>query len=120
MGTTDCGEIRIDGCELIVSPKSGTMNRRKSARILSSQISDALEVPRPSMVADLIFDFRHVHWISSVGLNELIEIQRQMRANGISLKLRAMGPSVRDVFRITRLERIFEFSEEDLETVQSS
>ncbi|QDV42935.1 STAS domain protein [Stieleria neptunia] len=94
---------------MVVSPSLKVINRRKSARKISSKVSAALDQPRERLVTDVIVDLGQVTWISSAGLNELIRLQAQSRASGIHLRLRSLNEAVRDVFRITRLERIFEF-----------
>ena len=93
---------------MVVSPSLKVINRRKLARKISSKVSDALDQPREQLVTDVIVDLGQVTWISSAGLNELIRLQAQSRASGIHLRLRSLNEVVRDVFRITRLERIFE------------
>ena len=113
-------EIRFDGCEMIVCPKSGTIHRESSLRTLSQRIVDAIDQPRPKLLTDIIIDFNQITWISSVGLNELIQLQRRTRDSGVSLRLRALNTELREVFRITRLERIFEFEEPDSAAVETS
>ncbi|QDV83205.1 STAS domain-containing protein [Planctomycetes bacterium TBK1r] len=102
-------EIHFHDCSLVVSPSLKVINRRKSARKISSKVNDALDQPREHMVTDVIVDLGQVTWISSAGLNELIRLRAQSRASGIHLRLRSLNEAVRDVFRITRLERIFEY-----------
>jgi anti-anti-sigma factor len=58
----------------------------------------------------LSLDLRGVRRITSNGLNELIGINRLARNRGVRLVLLDVQESVRDVFAITRLERMFEFS----------
>ncbi|MDV6031337.1 MAG: STAS domain-containing protein [Phycisphaera sp. RhM] len=104
-------EIHFHDCSLVVSPSLKVINRRKSARKISSKVNAALDQPREHTVTDVIIDLGQVTWISSAGLNELIRLRAQSRASGIHLRLRSLNEAVRDVFRITRLERIFEFDE---------
>ncbi|PAY15981.1 hypothetical protein CKO51_29045 [Rhodopirellula sp. SM50] len=109
MSQTTAVEIHFHDCSLVVSPSLKVINRRKSARKISSKVNAALDQPREHMVTDVIIDLGQVTWISSAGLNELIRLRAQSRASGIHLRLRSLNDAVRDVFRITRLERIFEF-----------
>lgn len=101
--------IRFDGCEMIVIPVPSSMNRLKPARKLTEAISEAMDQPRPDLITDLVVDLEQVASISSVGLNELIQIQKRSRASGIVMRLRSLNDNLRDVFHITRLERIFQF-----------
>ena len=88
------------------------INRRKTAAQISHQVGAALDVPREQLITDLVIDLSDVAWISSVGLNELIGLQARARTSGVHLRLRSPTETVREVLRITRLERIFEFEGE--------
>ncbi|MCO8122840.1 STAS domain-containing protein [Stieleria sp. TO1_6] len=96
----------------MISPSLDALNRRKLAVQLSARVVEAMDQPRPDMLTDVVIDLEQVTWISSVGLNELIQLQTRARGSGISMRLRSLNQAVRDVFRITRLERMFEFEEE--------
>jgi len=58
----------------------------------------------------LNLDLGQVERISSAGLNELIGINSAARSRGIRLVLLDVQESVREVFVLTRLERMFEFA----------
>tara|TARA_R110002049_G_scaffold285698_4_gene467071 strand:- start:231751 stop:232161 length:411 start_codon:yes stop_codon:yes gene_type:complete len=64
-----------------------------------------------SEIDKLTLDFRQVGWLSSDGLNELISINRQARTRGLRLVLSNVQEPVREVFALTRLERMFELAE---------
>ena len=55
-------------------------------------------------------DFTNVDRITSAGLNELIGINSHARNHGIRLELVDVQQAVRDVFELTRLERMFKFT----------
>lgn len=57
----------------------------------------------------LILDFKDVTMISSAALNVLIRLNRETRDRGIRLVLMDVHDGVREVFAVTRLERMFEF-----------
>ena len=57
----------------------------------------------------LNLDLRQVDRITSAGLNELIGINSLARSRGIRLVLLDVQESVREIFALTRLERMFEF-----------
>ncbi len=57
----------------------------------------------------LFVDMSEIERITSEGLNELIALNSEARSRGVSIQLLDVCPSVRDVFKLTRLERMFEF-----------
>jgi anti-sigma B factor antagonist len=57
----------------------------------------------------LYLDLKQIERISSAGLNELIGINSLARSRGIRLILLDAQESVREIFALTRLERMFEF-----------
>lgn len=57
----------------------------------------------------LYIDMSEIEQITSEGLNELIGLNSEARNRGVTLHLLDVRPNVRDVFKLTRLERMFEF-----------
>ncbi|WP_197231106.1 STAS domain-containing protein [Novipirellula artificiosorum] len=64
------------------------------------------QVGKPALTLNL--DLAEVSWVSSVGLNELIEINLHAKKSGVRLVLTNVQSVVREVFMLTRLERMFE------------
>lgn len=60
-------------------------------------------------VPALLVDMTDIESITSEGLNELIALNSEARGLGVSVRLLEVCTSVRDVFKLTRLERMFEF-----------
>ncbi|MEM6473683.1 MAG: STAS domain-containing protein, partial [Planctomycetota bacterium] len=50
-------------------------------------------------------------WISSAGLNQLINLQAEARTLGIRIRVRNLCEVLREVFQLTRLERAFQCEE---------
>jgi anti-sigma B factor antagonist len=83
-----------------------------------TQILDALQIER--MGADLkgivdtddvsryIFDFSNVTYLSSSALGMLIGLQRRVVQNEGELKLAGIHPDIMEVFRITKLDTVFD------------
>ena len=94
---------------MVVLPSEKSINHPKSARKISLAINEHLDHPREDLVTDLVVDLHQIGWISSVGLNELIRIKHRSHASGVTLKLRSTSTELRDIFRMTRLDRIFDF-----------
>ncbi|GIW86507.1 MAG: hypothetical protein KatS3mg108_0831 [Isosphaeraceae bacterium] len=57
---------------------------------------------------DLLLDFGAVEFLSSAALSRLIQIKKKLSGVGGRLRLCAMEPDLREVFRITRLDTVFE------------
>lgn len=109
-------EIRVSDSEIVVAPSLRAINRRADARRMSAEVTSELDKARCGDVTELIIDLGQVAWISSVGLNELIRLQTYSRSLGISFRLSSPSDAVRDVLRITRLERTFEFDDSSVES----
>jgi len=55
-----------------------------------------------------IVDFKHLKYISSAGLGELLSAQKRLMAKGETLKLINMSDHIRDVFNYAGFHRVFE------------
>jgi anti-anti-sigma factor len=102
-------EIHYHDREMVVSPTLHSINRRKAAREFSAEVAAAIEQPESPELTDVVVDLGEVTWISSAGLDALIGLRVSSRASGVSLRLRSIHETVLDVFRLTRLERVFDF-----------
>ena len=56
----------------------------------------------------LIIDFSNVKFLTSSVLGLLIRISKNVNETGGTLRLCSIAPKILDVFRITRLDKIFE------------
>jgi anti-anti-sigma factor len=104
--------INSEGTSRMVSFSSEHINRMETARQISWQLSELIgeDKSQDGRQEVLNLDFKEIDWISSAGLNELIGINSQARSQGVRIVLVDVQQSVRDVFALTRLERMFEFS----------
>ena len=57
-----------------------------------------------------VVDFARLDYISSAGLGVLLAAQKKLSENGTSLKLINMNGHIRDVFRFSGFDQIFEIS----------
>lgn len=53
-------------------------------------------------------DMTDLDYISSMGLSVLVNTYKRLNENGHTLKLKNLNNHVRDVFKYTRLDQIFE------------
>lgn len=58
-------------------------------------------------IAKIVIDLEGVNYISSVGLRVLLASLKRQKENQRCLALAALQPFVKDVFRVTGLEKIF-------------
>jgi anti-anti-sigma factor len=57
-----------------------------------------------------VLDLEKVQLLPSLALGLLVQISHKCKARQQKLKLAAIQPAVRQVFAITRLDRVFEFA----------
>lgn len=103
--------IAREGAQLTVKLSPETVNRFEEIRRMGSRIAEALEQSESndSLVDHVVLDFSSVDRISSAGLNGLIMINSKSRIHGVHVVLSNVSTQIRDVFELTRLERMFEF-----------
>ncbi|MEM6688396.1 MAG: STAS domain-containing protein [Planctomycetota bacterium] len=99
-----------------VRPENLRMKRRRLARPIKplevdalAKLDELLDEGTKNATGELRVDLSGIDRIDSEGLNELIRTQSRLRARGVQLRLTGVGETVREVFRLTRLERVFEF-----------
>ena len=57
---------------------------------------------------DFIFDFSNCDFIDSTGLGALVSIYKKCVEKNGSLKLKSLKPEVDKLFKLTRLDRVFD------------
>lgn len=85
--------------------------------IRSTSVLDALNVDafgketisylKANAVKNLLLDFRHVNYLSSAVLTELIRIKESLEEQQGQLRLCALNGDIRKVFEITNLDTFF-------------
>ena len=90
----------------IIKPGEAVM----SGRFDASQV-DTVKNVLSQLGTTTILDIRGLEYISSAGLGILLAAQKKLSERGQRLKLANMNKHIRDVFKITRLETIFEIIE---------
>lgn len=76
---------------------------------LGPQLIQLLDADRPQV---LWVDLGQIEQVSSECLNQLISVNCHARSKGIQLVLANLCQPLREVFRITRLDRLFELGDE--------
>jgi anti-anti-sigma factor len=85
----------------------------EAGRIVVSGRFDASQVDKAQALFDTVkgscvIDCSELEYISSAGLGVLLGAYKRLDAQGASLKLTGMRKLVRDVFRYSRMDTIFE------------
>lgn len=92
--------------------------RFKQASILDQMVSDEIgcEFDQVELEASgnrkLLLDFQIVEYISSAMLGKLIQLHKCCKTHNIKLKLCSISRNTLDVFKITKLDKLFEFHED--------
>ncbi|OYP37460.1 STAS domain-containing protein [Rhodopirellula sp. MGV] len=101
-------DIRLDDSVLVVAPTTKSISTRKHAKYFSADVAEHLTPTAVSRLRRVVIDLSGVQWVSSAGLNELIHLHSLARSAGTEMHLLGVCEAIRDVLRITRLERIFD------------
>ena len=120
MRDTEKIEMRLAGTEEVVSFAKEELRSISGARGVRWQLETMIkDIGEESTPVDqtspvVLIDLASLGWIGSVGLNELISMNRSARNRGVRIVLLNVQETLRNIFQLTRLERMFEF-EQDLE-----
>jgi anti-anti-sigma factor len=88
------------------------------ARILDEttleQLSvDLMEMLNKTTEERVILDFRNVKFMSSSFLGKLVQVHKKSMEFKVKLKLCSINSEIRQVFKITRLDRLFEIESDE-------
>jgi anti-anti-sigma factor len=72
----------------------------------ADELRNAIQKPQPGRVA--VLDLAQVSAIDAAGLGMLVSMWKWSRANGSTLKLMNLGPSVENLLELTHLRSVFE------------
>ena len=81
------------------------------AKSFAERMQQASDDAQSSGSSRLALDLGQVSRIRSAGLNGLIAVNSNARCDGLRVVLLNVQEGVREVFSLTRLERMFEFEE---------
>lgn len=65
----------------------------------------------------LVLNFSAVGFMSSAALGKLITLNKKVQAAGGAVKMCSIRPEIREVFVITRLDRLFDIKEDESEAL---
>jgi len=78
-----------------------------SGRFTAAEADQALAF-LGAVTEDVTVDFAELDYISSAGLGVLIATHRRLTAVGCKLRVRSLNRNVRELFRISGFDRIFD------------
>jgi len=94
---------------VVIITIEGKMVGGPDATLLSEKLHEYIE----SQTNSMLLDMAKVDWMNSSGLGILIGGLSTVRSRGGNLKLLHVGKKPRELFAITKLDRIFEMHDEE-------
>jgi anti-anti-sigma factor len=82
--------------------------RLSSPAVDADMVARLCEALTPRKGVEIVLDLGDVQYLSSPVLSKLIDIKRKIRKAGERLRLRNVHPDLHEVFRICRLDQVFE------------
>ena len=67
----------------------------------------------------ILINFEKVSYVDSSGLATLVEMLKNIRSYGGKLKLSSLSSKIRSLFEITKLEKLFDISNDEEEALRS-
>jgi anti-sigma B factor antagonist len=84
--------------------------------VLAQQLLDLVKEPGEKK---LLLNFRNVEYMSSAVLGMLVTLNKKIQAAGGKLVLCNIDPAIREVFEITKLDKLFVIRGEEQEGLQA-
>jgi len=99
-------QIEYNGDCAVVVFKTASLSSATQISELSDTLRKFLQEQKPQR---MIFDFAAVKFFSSQVLGILLDMRKRLKEFGGQIVISAIDPQLYRVFRITNLDRIFEF-----------
>lgn len=114
-GTVDL-DITKEGAIAVVAFKSGCISDVEGISAAGSRIRDFIEKDKPKK---LVFDFAEVRFFSSQVLGVLLDVRGRLQKDDGRVVISGINPQLHRVFKITNLDKIFEFFDDKAGAVNS-
>lgn len=75
--------------------------------------TDLLDELNKTTEERVILDFRNVKFMSSSMLGKLVQVNKKCGEFKVKLKLCSIDPEIRQVFKITRLDKVFDIASDE-------
>lgn len=90
-------EQRFD--DVLVVAIKGKLAGSPETELLHDKVKEYLN----DDVKNIVFDLKHVHWLSSMGIGSIMRCVMTVRTNGGDLRLTGLSDKVKNVLSITHL-----------------
>ncbi|MEE8460387.1 MAG: STAS domain-containing protein [Phycisphaerales bacterium] len=84
---------------------------QREGEVFASMIHARLEGPDP--VNSIVLDFTDISFINSAGLGSCVTVHNDAKPRGAAVVLYGMDASIRDVFTMTRLDKLFKIADDE-------
>ncbi len=105
---TDILSIRIDNGVFVVSFRQASIGGIGEVEKIAETLRGLIKDPD---VCNMVVDFSDVSFFSSQMLGLLVDIWRRIKDEGGTLLISGINPQLTRVFRITHLDKLFNFHE---------
>ena len=109
-------EVTLEDNIAIVHFMATSISNPENITIARASIKDFIENNDPQNV---IFDFENVKFFSSQVLGILLDIRAKLKDKGGKVVISAIDPQLHRVFKITNLDKIFDFFSDKTAAVDS-
>jgi anti-sigma B factor antagonist len=82
-------------------------------------IQEATEPPQGGNANVVMIDFANVEYLSSSMLSVLVALQARLQRQGRRLVLAGLADTLRSIFRMTKLHRVFDIHDDAAEVIAS-
>jgi anti-sigma B factor antagonist len=98
-----------DGILLVVFDDARILDEVK----LEQVSNDLMEMLNKTTEERVILDFRNVKFMSSSFLGKLVQVHKKTVEFKVKLKLCSIDPEIRQVFKITKLDKLFDIEADE-------
>jgi len=107
---------RVNGILVVIFRQSQMLNA-----VIIEQVSAGLkEVVEKAAEEKFVVDFSQVNYLSSSALGMLIGLQRRVMQKKGQIKLSGIKPEIMEIFRITKLDTVFDIYKDAAAAVEAS
>ena len=105
------GSDEIVYADVVVMRLSGRIDQERSPA-LQAELHTRFERLETSGIVGAALDLSSVPYMSSAGLRVLMIVAKEARAHGVSLSVFGLRPVVREVFQISRFDKVIPIYEQ--------
>jgi anti-sigma B factor antagonist len=98
--------IATEGDVVVITFKAVSISNSSGIEAVSVEIREMIEADKP---AKILVDFTDVRFFSSQLLGMLVDVWKRLKAHNGKMLISGINPQLSRVFRITSLDKIFQF-----------